>query len=359
MLDQSPALYLSAASAEVSQKVLADFFAAGGLTVYATSPASWRWRACAGCQSLEAVVIDPQSLIEKAGAQATPVVEKIPAFSFGPKPFERATLVRWLTNAVIRQSPEKSAIPGAEGPENIEAYAGLIGMRLAEWEELGLKPALSVVEIRHFAQGHNVALSDIESAFLPGKFDLPPALAQFYIRHLTQARRDTEAALLIAQSCGSLRIPSLMADALAVSGFEAGMESPTRYEGNDYAASAAADTSAYIDEAVAMAAKMLALPANHPGHLLRLSMKSVTEAASDIVARLRPPPFAFLLKAKELYVARSDVCRFPPMRRFLTALGEGDLPVSEPWVQRLIMAYERLFAGCMGLLPTDEVPPSA
>ncbi len=343
----TPSLHPSQASestsrSELSAAALDAFFAVGGLVVYATAAPSWRWRACAVGQSLEAILIDPQSVIENNLADFVP-----PAAKKSPrsrKAFENHTLVRWLTRAT-QTGTAQAANESPCGDSDIEAYAALVGMDCSEWRLFGLKPAISAAHIRLFAQGHNAALSDIESAFLPGKFDMPSALATFYIRHLTQARRDTEATLLVAQSCGSSRIPEIMAHALAVFGFESAAHSPIRHEANEYATSAIRDTSVYIDAAVAYANEKLILSADHPGHLLRMNLKGITEAASDIVERLRPPPFGFLLKAKELYLARSDVGRFPPQQRFLTALSEGDLPVSEPWVRRLITAYEALFEG--------------
>jgi hypothetical protein len=340
------------------QKILDAFFAAGGLTVYATSPSAWRWRACAGGQSLEAVVIDPHSVIENAAAETARSTE--PKQEAPRKPFEHHTLVRWLSRAVVPQNltPSRAEFwPFTD--DDAKTFAGLLGMKVDEWQRLGLKPRATTSEIRLFAQGHNAALSDIESAFLPARFELPSVLSSFYIRHLTKARRDAEAALLVAQSCGSLRIPSLMSDAFAVYGFEAAMENPVKHEGNDYSSSTADDTSLYIDAAVQLASQKLALPADHPDYLLRLNLTEVTETACDIVERLRPQPFAFLLKAKELYVARSDVSRFPPEMRFMTALNEGDLPVSEAWVQRLIEAYERLFGNKMGMPSHTRTPPSA
>lgn len=302
-------------------------------------------------------MIDPHSLIENAATDAARSAQPQPAAQ--RKPFEHHTLVRWLTRAAVPQtlSPSRADFwPFTD--EDGKAFAALLGMKMDEWQRLGLKPSASASEIRLFAQGHNAALSDIESAFLPARFELPVAVSSFYIRHLTKARRDAEAALLVAQSCGSLRIPSLMADAFAVYGFEAAMNEPVRHEGNDYASAVAEDTSVYIDAAIQMASHKLALPPDHPDYLLRLNLTDMTEAACDIVERLRPAPFAFLLKAKELYLARSDVSRFPPEMRFVTALNEGDLPVSEAWVQRLILAYDRLFGGKMGL-PSHTGTPSS
>jgi hypothetical protein len=347
----------SAYSDENSQALLDTFFGAGSLTVYATASPSWRWRACGSGHAVEAVLIDPVTLIEIGDVELPPPSNKKKS-PRERKAFENHTLVKWLTRATNKSPanlpPDKETIVH----NDMDAYAALVGMDPGEWRILGLKPAISAAHIRLFAQGHNAALSDIESAFLPGKFDMPPALATFYIRHLTQARRDAEATLLVAQSCGSTRIPEIIAHAFAVFSFEAAGIEPVQFEANEYAGSAVRDTSAYIDAAVAYAAQKLALHADHPDHLLRMNLKRITEAASDIVERLRPPPFAFLLKAKELYLARSDVTRFPPQQRFLTALSEGDLPMSESWVRRLITAYETLFeghdAGLVAKQPPEE-----
>ncbi len=332
----------------VSHAALDAFFEAGGLTVYASSASSWRWQACAGRHALEAVLIDPQALIDDRPfpSDIHPDEENSrPPRRRGGKPFEHSRLVKWLSRAAEKRGTEKAPASAAGDPENgdFTEISGLLGLSPEDGRAMDLQLALTPAEIRHFAQAHNAALSDIESAFLPGRFDLPPALTGFYIRHLTQARRDAEAAFLVAQSSGSLRVPAAIADALAARGFEAALDNPVRHEGNDYAASVITDTAVYIDEAVGLAEKMLALPIGHPGHLLRLDLHQVTGLATDIVARLRPAPFAFLLKAKELHIARSDVSRFPPEQRLPVALGEGDLPFDEPWVRRLVTAYERIF----------------
>ncbi len=331
-----------------TSKKIADFFAAGGLTVYASAHAAWRWRICAGQVSLQATVIDPHSLFEQVSDQAPEVFPALPAAKHikTKKPFERSTLVKWLTG-VAQKTPGQHAITAAANsdPADHTAFAELIGMQANEWAALELSPPLLAAEIRHFEQAHNAALSDIESAFLPEKTELPPTLATFYIRYLTKARRDVEATFLIAQSSNSTRVPFRMADALAVGAFEGAANNPLRHEGNEYALSVANDTSSFIDAALAIATQRLQLAIDHPDHLLRLNVMDITRLASDIVAQHRLPPFRFLLKAKELFLARCDVCRFPPFERFSTALAEQDVNAHEGWVQRVALGYNRLFPG--------------
>jgi hypothetical protein len=204
---------------------------------------------------------------------------------------------------------------------------------------------MTATEIKHYSHAHNAALSDIESAFLPSKFELPEILAHFYIRYLTQARRDCEAALFIAQATHSTRLPRLMADALAVGAFEGAGVDPLRFEANDYALSAVFDTSCFIDAALMLADKKLNQPIGDAEHLLRMNIMDISRMAADIVQQNQLMPFAFLLKAKRLFTARADTCRFPPLARFATAVMEGDLDLNDAWVARIASAYERQFEG--------------
>jgi hypothetical protein len=329
-------------------KKIDAFFDVGELTIYASMSGAWRWMASSGRAALQATVIDPLSLGESAVDLNAPEDAPIAAVRRKiKKKFEESRLVRWLTRETLK-SPVKETSPNGFSGEDTIAFAEFTGMDVAEWALLGLRPALTAAEIRHFEHAHNAALSDIESAFLPDRLDLPPQLAAFYIGYLTRARRDAEAALFIAQSTGSTRLPMLCADALAVCAFEGAIRQTIRIEGNDYALSAASDTSAIIDKTLEIARQRLAIPIDHGDHLLRLNTLEVSQLASEIVDAVSLPPFPFLMKAKELYTARADVCRFPPMDRFVTAIRENDLSSEEGWVQRIALAYGRLFAADLG-----------
>lgn len=263
------------------------------------------------------------------------------------KSFEQSKLVQWL----LRAAQQTTAVaPAAHynklaDEADVVAFTKLVRIDRNEWDLLNALPSLSAAEIKYFEQSHNAALSDIESAFLPAKMDLPAGLANFYIRYLTQARRDVEASLTIAQATHSTRLPRLMSDALAVSAFEGAKADPVRHENNLYASSAIQDTSIFIDAALRIAQQKLNLPIDHDSHLLRLNVQEMSRLAAEIVDLNRLHPFAFLLKAKELLIGRADVCRFPTLQRFATAVQERDLNGDEPWVQRIALAYERLFEG--------------
>jgi hypothetical protein len=51
------------------------------------------------------------------------------------------------------------------------------------------------------------------------------------------------------------------------------------------------------------------------------------------------------MKAKQLVIGRADVSRFPTLHRFATSVEERDLSIEDEWVQRMALAYERLFEG--------------
>lgn len=341
------AAVMTANTRNLPQEDFDAFFSEGGLTVYTSAPSPWRWLICAGQKSQEATVVDIESLLEKTSSplpahETTPTPQDVP---HSKKPFEQSTLVQWLTRATQKQASGDILFSKLAEEEDIEAFLKLVHFSRADWDSLNALPSLTAAEIRHFEQSHNAALSDIENAFLPARIDLPPALATFYINHLVRARRDVEATLIIAQATHSTRLPRLISDALAVGAFEgAGLE-PLKFEGNDYAVTTIQDTTRFVDAAMTLAARKLALPIDHDGHLLRMSVMDMTRLAADIVEENRPAPFAFLLKAREMFTGRCDVCRFPPLQRFAIAVAERDVNVEESWVQRMALAYERLFEG--------------
>jgi len=318
-------------------KKIDHFFEVEGLTVYASNPDSWRWMAASGKAGIAARVIDPFSQITGERKAATPDAEL-----HKPKKFEDSRLIKWLTRAAHKKAYAPESFSAAADKDAL-AFAGFIGMSAEDWESFGTAPVLTASEINHFLSAHNAALSDIESAFFASeKFDLPPALANFYLKYLTQARRDIEAALTIAQSSGSVRLPRRCADARALSAFEGAGENPVRNEGGEYALSAAQDTALLMDEACDLAQMLLMMPIDPPDHLLRLNPQDIGRMASELVEAMALEPLPFFLKAKQLYLARADVCRFPPIERFAIALGENDLNSEEEWVVRIAKAYERL-----------------
>jgi hypothetical protein len=343
----------------VPQEVFDEFFAQGGLTVYASHPSPWRWMVCSGQKSsFQATLIDAHSFFEAKGdwasAAATPALQTKPVKG---KSFEQSRLVKWLTRRAEERTQDNASHPPTAAQndaesEDLKAFLSLVHFSREDWQSLNLTPSLTAVEIRHFAKAHNAALSDIESAFLPARMDLPLPLADFYIRYLVQARRDVEATLLIAQATHSARVPRLMADALAIGAFEgAGIEA-LRHEGHEYAQAAIQDTAPLIDAAAAIADQKLALPVDHPQHLLRINVMDLSRLAAEIVEREALTPCAFLLKAKALYLARCDVCRFPPVERLSTAMNECDLSLEDAWVKRLCQAHDRLLKGAEPLAHT-------
>lgn len=342
--------------AGIAQAEFDAFFGEGGLTVYAATSSPWRWVICAGQRNFQATLVSPESLFEKVHAlPAAPHAPKVEVKK--KKPFEQSKLIQWLLRAAQQTTDIAPATHYNKLADeaDVDAFTKLVRIDRNEWDLLNALPSLSAAEIRYFEQSHNAALSDIESAFLPAKMELPPTLASFYIRYLTQARKDVEAALTTAQAAHSTRLPRLMSDALAISAFEGALHEPITHENTQYAASTIYDTSVFIDAALRIANQKLNLPIDHDRHLLRLNMQDMNHLAADIVDQHRLHPFAFLMKAKQLLVGRADVCRFPTLQRFATAVQERDLNIEDAWVQRIALAYERLFEG--NAMPVPEMPP--
>lgn len=209
---------------------------------------------------------------------------------------------------------------------------------------------LTAAAIQHFCRNHR----DCDVS-LPGQFEalgceVPAALAVFYSIYHTQTRFDAEAALFLAQSSGTTRVARTMADLLTIGGFQLGDKS-INCEGRVYAVAAAFDTAAVIDAANQEALARLTLPADDPEHLLQLSPDSIGLLAARLAETYRLAPIAFFRKANLLAEARQDVNRFPAHERFAVALYEGDLPISEPWVARLIAAMRTVVPGLVGNLP--------
>lgn len=209
---------------------------------------------------------------------------------------------------------------------------------------------LTAAAIQHFCRNHRDC-----DASLPGQFEalgceVPAALAVFYSIYHTQTRFDAEAALFLAQSSGTTRVARTMADLLTIGGFQLGDKS-INCEGRVYAVAAAFDTAAVIDAANQEALARLTLPADDPEHLLQLSPDAIGLLAARLAESTRMAPIAFFRKANLLAEARQDVNRFPAHERFAVALYEGDLPISESWVVRLIAAMRTVVPGLVGNLP--------
>ncbi len=334
--------------AGIPQEGFDAFFAEGGLTVYAVTPSPWLWVICAGQRNFQATLVSPESLFEMPQELSLAAPDNLSRDKKkSGKSFEQSTLIRWL----VRAAQQTTAVaPAAHynklaDEADVEAFTRLVRMDRAEWNLLNALPSLSAAEIRYFEQSHNAALSDIESAFLPAKMELPAPLANFYIRYLTQARRNVEASLTIAQATHSTRLPRLMSDAVSISAFEGAIQDPLCYETHTYASSTLHDTAVFIDATLRIAAQKLGLPVDHDLHLLRMNVQDMNHLAADIVNQHRLHPFAFLMKAKQLFLARSDTCRLPTLQRFAISVQEHDLNMDDAWVRRLALSYDRLFEG--------------
>ena len=139
---------------------------------------------------------------------------------------------------------------------------------------------------------------------------------------------DAEACLFVAQATGSTRVARVMADLLAVGSFANALEFISHL-GVTYSVPAAFDTSEIIDFANHEAARRLALAADHPSHLLRLTPDEIGVLASNIVEKRMLDATAFLRKAQTLAEARQDVTRLPISQHFATAVIERDVPMTE------------------------------
>ena len=144
-----------------------------------------------------------------------------------------------------------------------------------------------------------------------------------------------------------------MADLLAVGSFANALEYISHL-GVTYSVPAAFDTSEIIDCANHEAARRLALAADHPSHLLRLTPDEIGVLASNIAEKHVMEASAFLRKAQLLAEARQDVTRLPISQHFATAVIERDIPVDESWGARLCAAYARILEDWVIDLPEIE-----
>ncbi len=209
---------------------------------------------------------------------------------------------------------------------------------------------LTAAEIDFFRRNHRGTENHISRDFLAAQTDLPSPLAEFYGLYRHRARIDAEAALFLAQSTGSTRVARIMADLLAIGAFANAFEGIS-HMGCTYSVSAAFDTSADIDRANLEAARRLALPSDHPSHLLKATPDELGVIATSIAGVNAANPATFLDKAQLLSVSRQDVNRLPENKHFATAIAERDLPVQTPWVARLAAAYGRIFPQWVAELP--------
>jgi len=212
---------------------------------------------------------------------------------------------------------------------------------------------LTAAEIDYFRRNHRGTQNHISRDFLTAQTDLPSPLGELYGLYRYRGRIDAEAALFLAQSTGSMRVARVMADLLAIGAFANGMEYVS-YLGVTYSVPAAFDTSVEIDRANCEAARRLALPADHPSHLLKLTPDEIGVLAASIVEKNALSSADFLEKANLLSEARQDVNRLPPHQHFVTALVERDLKMNQGWTERLAAAYGRLFTKWVSNLPETQ-----
>ncbi len=222
-----------------------------------------------------------------------------------------------------------------------QTVASLCGYHAEDFKSAGAALPLTAVEIDHFRQNHRGTDRHINRDFLAAKSGLPSPLAELYGLYQYRARLDTEATLFVAQTTGSIRVASVIADLLAMGGFAQGHEAIHNLT-MTYAISAAFDTSALIDRTNQEALRRLTLPADHPAHLLKLSPDDISLLATNLATRNMMNSADLLEKANLLAEARQDVARLPRERQFAVALAEGDLPLAKPWVGRIQAAYGRL-----------------
>lgn len=238
-----------------------------------------------------------------------------------------------------------------------ETVQAICGYSAADFAAATAPLPLTAATIQHFCRNHRDCGASLAGQFEAVGQDVPEALAVLYSVYHTQTRLDAEAALFLAQTSGSTRVAACMADLLAIGGFNQGDKSIT-CEGRVYAIAAAFDTASVIDSVNLEARERLLLPPDHPDHLLQLSPDAISVLAISFADRHRLSPGAFFRKANLLAEARQDVNRFPSPERFAIALYEGDLPISEAWVVRLLAAMRAILPKMAGNTPSAHYPTS-
>lgn len=257
-----------------------------------------------------------------------------------------------LLTQPYNQLDKSSATPIGEHPQTGDWHvvAHICGHTPQDFIDAGGSLPLSAAEIDYFRRNHRGTENHISRDFLTAQTDLPSPLAELYGLYRHRGLIDAEAALFLAQSCGSVRVARIMSDLLAIGSFANGLEYVS-YLGITYSVPAAFDTSAEIDRANMEAARRLALPADHPSHLLKLTPDELGVLAASIAERNALHADDFLDKSRLLAEARQDVNRLPVNQHFAMAVAEHDLPMDTPWMVRLAEAYTRLLPSWVVGLP--------
>lgn len=233
-----------------------------------------------------------------------------------------------------------------------QAVQAICGYSAEDFAAAGAPLPLSAAAIHHFCRNHRECDVSLGGQFETLGSAVPEALAVLYSVYMTQTRIDAEAALFLAQTSGTTRVATIMADLLAIGGFCHGTTSIS-CQGKVYAVATAFDAAQVIDAANIEARTRLAFPAEHDGHLLRLTPDQIGILAAELAAEHRFTLAEFLEKANLMAEARQDVNRFTVAQHFTTALFEGDLPISEAWVGRTIDAMRRIIPAWAGIVPRD------
>ncbi len=251
---------------------------------------------------------------------------------------------------------DKIAVGEASGSpllDDWQTIGALCGHAVNDLVNAGTSLPLTAAEIDHFRRNHRGTENQISRDFLAPRTDLPSPLAELYGLYRHRARVDVEAALFVAQATGSTRVARVMADLLAIGGFANGLEYIS-YLGTTYSVPAALDTSDLIDRANHEAGRRLAMPIDHPAHLLKLVPDEIGVLAANITEKHAIPATDFLEKANCLAEARQDVARLPVSEHFRTAIIERDLPLQQIWVTRLCAAYAHILENWVSNLPEVE-----
>lgn len=243
-----------------------------------------------------------------------------------------------------------SEVDSAPHREDWLAVANVCGHSEADFVAAGASLPLSAAAIEYFRRNHRGTENNIGRDFLTAQSGLPSPLAELYGLYLHRARIDVESSLFLAQSTGAVRVARTMADLLCIGAFANGSDFVSHLS-LTYSIPAAFDTSAQIDRANSEAARRLDLPADHPAHLLRMTPDELGVLAASIAEKTSLSADDFLEKANLLAESRQDVTRMAVREHFATAMIEGDLPVSKPWVVRLARAYSRIFPAWVSDLP--------
>jgi len=291
--------------------------------------------------------------LSAANSNEEPIVEALPPPPMGSR------LLDWLAklaysglNLDWSELPSRSDESDIKTPEEVvprDERAGdwsmvehICGYSQQNFVDASACLPLTSAEIEFFRRNHRGIENHIGMELMTARVDLPSPLSDFYSLYRHRARIDAEAAIFIAQATGSTRVPQVMADLLALGAFANGMEN-IKHLGATYSVPCAFDTSAEIDRANAEASRRLALPIDHPSHLLKLTPDEVGILAAAIVDKNALSPEEFLEKAKMLSEARQDVNRLPVKDHLYTAIEERDLPLHMPWAVRIVNAHKRLF----------------